>query len=127
MVVGGESGTRTCIARLLARDPYVVSATGDAEVALTWLRACTEPMSVIVNTTATLQYLDFLHAVAEEAQLIRHTYLLMVPTGHWLSADQRELLGMLNAPVVKKPFAPSTLRASFQTFVGSAPDARMSR
>jgi CheY-like chemotaxis protein len=114
MVVGGERGIRRLVEHVLTQDPFVVMATEDEQVALACLRACAEPMVVVLNTTAAREQVDFMEAVIQEARLVRHTYVLLAPTGFWLSARQHDLLAMLNAPVVKKPFSPIALRKSIQ-------------
>lgn len=120
VVVGGEPGIRTLIEHTLARGSQRVAHTQSAAEALTWLRASSEQALVLLNGTRRTLHLDFLRAAVEEASLVRHTYMLLAPVDVWLSQAQRDLLGMLNVRVVRKPFSPMALREAVRVLAAPA-------
>lgn len=125
VVVGGEPGIRTLVSHTLAYAHLAAAHTSDHQVALAWLRACRDPMVVVLNGTRAEQHFDLLLEVVNEASLVRHTYLLMLPHDVWLMPWQRDLLGLLNIPVVSKPFSPVAFRkgmlALASPLAGAAP------
>jgi CheY-like chemotaxis protein len=123
MIVGGAPGIRRLMAGVLSRGPFAVTSVADEQVSLAWLRACPEPMVVILNATRLRLQQELVRSASKEARLVRHTYILMLPTGIYVSVKHQELLGLLNVPIMRTPFSPSGFRDAVRELATSGVSA----